>query len=63
LISLWKLFNSQYPQRNGFDLEALLAVAQVLKLLKTPLAEIESTLSSAFWEGMLIWISKYVVAH
>lgn len=45
-------FNSQYLQRNSSDPEALLAVAQVLKMLNTPLAEIESTVFGILGEDV-----------
>lgn len=44
--------NSQYLQRNGSDPEALLAVAQVLKMLNTPLPEIESTVFGILGEDV-----------
>jgi hypothetical protein len=45
-------FNSQYLQRHSSDAAALLAVARVLKLLHSPLVEIENTIFGILDEGV-----------
>lgn len=52
-------FNSQYLQRHSSDPRAVLAAAKALRILQSPLAEIEEAVFGLFAEGVKLNVTVY----